>query len=499
MLIKIATKNRGVKMRKIVIIGGGVAGLSAGIYARLAGYDAEIYEKHFVPGGNLTGWQRGEYHIDNCIHWLTGTNENSSLHQMWLDLGVLGDGTGIVQGNSLFTCDRDGLRVCLPPSLPELREGMLRVSPEDKAEINRFCNAVELLMATDNIAGEGCDEGVSIGRVLRGAPSMLRYFGLTTSQLARRFKSTALQSFITGFWGDDFGAFALIFVFATYCGKNGALPEGGSLKTAKRLAERFESLGGRLYLNREAVKVNLEGDCAVSVAFSNGEVASGDYIILTTDTAVTFSKLLDVPMPKKLRKQYDNPKLRRFSAYHAAFSCDLAELPFEGDLIFDVPEEYVDTLGTKQLILREFSHEPSYAPEGKNILQTLTFCFVEDCVDFIRLRNENKEAYNLKKQHLAGILQMLIEEHCPTLKGKLSLIDFWTPASYERFIGSEVGSFMSFAIPESFIPIPLDCAVDGVKNLFIATQWQQSPGGLPVAASQGKATIEKIKKLEKKK
>ena len=82
---------------------------------------------------------------------------------MWLDLGVLGDGTGIVQGNSLFTCDRDGLRVCLPPSLPELREGMLRVSPEDKAEINRFCNAVELLMATDNIAGEGCDEGVSIG------------------------------------------------------------------------------------------------------------------------------------------------------------------------------------------------------------------------------------------------------------------------------------------------------------------------------------------------
>ena len=58
-------------------------------------------------------------------------------------------------------------------------------------------------------------------------------------------------------------------------------------------------------------------------------------------------------MPKKLRKQYDNPKLRRFSAYHAAFSCDLAELPFEGDLIFDVPKEYVDTLGTKQLILRE--------------------------------------------------------------------------------------------------------------------------------------------------
>ena len=32
--------------KKIIIIGGGIAGLSAGIYALKAGYDAEIYEKN---------------------------------------------------------------------------------------------------------------------------------------------------------------------------------------------------------------------------------------------------------------------------------------------------------------------------------------------------------------------------------------------------------------------------------------------------------------------
>lgn len=31
--------------KKIVIVGGGIAGLAAGIYARLAGYEADIYEK----------------------------------------------------------------------------------------------------------------------------------------------------------------------------------------------------------------------------------------------------------------------------------------------------------------------------------------------------------------------------------------------------------------------------------------------------------------------
>ena len=486
-------------MAKIVIIGGGVAGLSAGIYARIAGYEAEIYEKHFVPGGNLTGWQRGEYHIDNCIHWLTGTNKSSSLYQMWIDLGILGDNIGIIQGNSLISCERGGVRVSLPPSLPELRREMLRVSPDDKREIESFCNAVEFVMAADNIAGEDCNEGITPGRTLRGIAPVLRYFGLTTGQLAARFKNPALQCFITGFWGDDFGAFALIYVFATYCGRNGALPEGGSLKSAQRLVERFESLGGRLYLKREAVKVNLEDGSAKSVTFSDGSVAFGDYIVVTTDTAITFGKLLDLPMPRKLQKHYDNPKLRRFSAYHASFACDSAELPFEGDLIFDVPEEYVSTLGTKQLIIREFSHEPSYAPEGKNILQTMTFCFDDDCKEFIRLRREDREAYNAKKEQLTEIIKMLIEEHCPTLRGRLSLIDFWTPASYERFIGSEVGSFMSFAMPENFLPIPIDCSVDGVNNLFIATQWQQSPGGLPVAACQGKAAIERIKKIEAKK
>ena len=483
-------------MAKVLIIGGGVAGLSAGIYAQMAGHSATICEKHIIPGGNLTGWNRGEYHIDNCIHWLTGTNKSSSLYGMWKDLGVLGDNVKIIQGNSLISCERDGKRVSLPPSLTRLKEEMLAISPEDEQEIKSFCNAIELVMAFDNIAGDKCNEGITAGRVMRGIIPALKYFKLTTGQLAKRFKNPALQCFITGFWGQDFGAFALLFVFATYCGLNGGLPEGGSLKAAERMTERFKSLGGKLYLNREAVRVNTDGRRAVSVDFSDGTSETADYIILTTDAAVTFGRLLDKPMPKKLKKLYDDPKMRRFSAYHAAFACDLADLPFEGDLIFDVPKEYINILGTEQIILREFSHEPGYAPKGKNILQTMTFCFDKDCAEFIRLRKEDKAAYKAKKEKLASILQMLIEEHCPVLRGKLSLIDFWTPASYERFIGSEVGSFMSFALPAKFIPICIDSEVSGLDNLFIATQWQQSPGGLPIAAERGRAAVQKINELE---
>ena len=60
-------------MKKVVIIGGGIAGMTAGILLQKAGFTTEIYEKNAVPGGQCTGWKREGYFIDNCIHWLTGT------------------------------------------------------------------------------------------------------------------------------------------------------------------------------------------------------------------------------------------------------------------------------------------------------------------------------------------------------------------------------------------------------------------------------------------
>ena len=42
--------------KKIVIIGGGIAGLSAGIYSAMNGFETEIMEMHNVAGGQCTAW-----------------------------------------------------------------------------------------------------------------------------------------------------------------------------------------------------------------------------------------------------------------------------------------------------------------------------------------------------------------------------------------------------------------------------------------------------------
>lgn len=58
--------------KKLAIIGGGVSGLTAGIYAQMSGMESTVYEQHSIAGGELTGWERQGCHIDNCVHWLVG-------------------------------------------------------------------------------------------------------------------------------------------------------------------------------------------------------------------------------------------------------------------------------------------------------------------------------------------------------------------------------------------------------------------------------------------
>ena len=53
--------------KRVLIVGAGISGLSAGCYARMNGYDVEIHESHDKPGGLCTAWKRGEYAIDGCV------------------------------------------------------------------------------------------------------------------------------------------------------------------------------------------------------------------------------------------------------------------------------------------------------------------------------------------------------------------------------------------------------------------------------------------------
>ncbi len=482
-------------MAHILIIGGGVAGLSAGIYARLAGHQATVCEQHSRPGGNLTGWTRHGYHIDNCIHWLTGTNPATDTYRMWEDLGVLGEGIEIYQGDALYTCERGEQRLSLWRDLDRTEEDMLRVSPRDTRAIRSLIKTVRAVQGFMGIGGREHNAKNSVADLLSASPHLWKHYTRSTGDLAKQFQHPLLRDFLLGLFGEDFSSMAPIAVMAIFCGENGGIPQGGSIGMASRMAERFCALGGELCLSKEAVGTSVKDGRVTSVSFSDGSVREADYVILSGDPVVLYPRLLKRPLPYALRRRYRDPEMKRFSSCHCAFSCACESLPFVGDLILPLSSHDASLIGGSYLILREFSHERDYAPSGENVLQAMIPCDEERARAFLRL-SESRLAYSAKKRQLAAEVERVIRCKFPMLSGKLSLLDTWTPATYRRYTGSEIGSWMSFILPPTKLLRAPRTRAAGFENVFFATQWLSVPGGLPSAAMEGKRAMEDICRLE---
>ena len=482
-------------MASIVIIGGGVSGLSAGIYSSALGHRVTLLEAGATVGGNLTGWQREGYKIDNCIHWLTGTNENSDTYKIWDDLFGISD-MEIVKCDTLYTYSEDDVALSLYRDLEKTEAELLKISPEDKKEILDLTKAVSAMRYIADTDGK--DKAASLKEKALAVKRLAKYSTLTVGDMARRFKSRYIRGFLCSFITEHFAALALITVFSHFAFGNADIPKGGSLEVSERMRERFIASGGKIRVNSEVKRINVECGIASSVTLLSGEVIEADYIVVTADPKTVYGRLLSEKMPTKLSKRYENSTLMRFSSFQCAFAAECERLPFSGDFCFRLPRRDRLRLGVEYITLREFSHERNFTPDGKSLIQTILFLGEDASLEFIRLRAENYDAYLKKKSRLSKIVEGAIIDKFPALKSKIRLLDAWTPATYKRYIRSEIGSYMSFAFGKGFIPTTLNIGSRLAKNIIFATQWQTPPGGLPIAAMRGKAAAEKIAKLEAK-
>ena len=480
-------------MKKVAIIGAGVSGLCAGIYLQKSGFECEIFEKNHFAGGNLTGWQRGNYHIDNCMHWLTGTNEKKDLYKDWCEVGALGENIEIFQAEYLFCSEYEGQSVHFYKDSQKARDEMKKISPEDSEETDRFFDMVDL--NADIIINGG-----SIIKKIKQFDGILNYGPLSLNALGERFKHPLLRRCFCDYIGGEFSSLGLILAYATFVSGNGGIPKGGSLEMAKRIESKFLSLGGKIRLGCSVEKLFLTENKASCVILENGEEIICDYVVIACDPVVTFSKFLPISsMPSSLAKYYKNKKaFPIFSAFQVAFKVKCEGVPFKTCTIFESRPFFINDYEVSRFVLREYSYE-QYAPEGENIFQTMIFQAEDNCRWWLDLYENNKEVYNFQKQEAAKAILERIEERYPNIKNKIEILDIWTPATYKRYFSSNLGSFMSFALTGKGVPMPIQNTPKGYKNIVFASQWQKAPGGLPIALMSAKKACKKIVSMEKAK
>jgi len=465
--------------KQVVIVGAGVAGLSAGIFCARAGLDCAIYEGHTTVGGNLTGWVRNGHTIDNCIHWLTGTREGNELNSLWKEVGVLDDRTSVHRRPYFYESEWQGERLGLSGCPYETANRMTTLSPCDEREIDRFIRTV---LALEPIVAGGTWNEKS--EILARIPDLIYYKRMTLAELASKFHHPLLRLCMTDYLSGEFSALALLCAYAAYASGNGSLPVGGSLSAAERMERTCRAAGCEIHTGTRVQKITVKNGRATGILLENGKKILADYVIAACDPSITFTRLLPHDLfPARLEKRINDPRAPIFSAVQIAFSCDKEALPAFGTRIIEAPE--VGGVNNGRLPLREYSDEEGFAPDGKTVLQAYLFQKEKDANEWIRL-SRDPARYRARKDALAELVTQQILAAFPSLSGHMTVLDIWTPATYHRYFGARAGAFLSNAMTPTASLITHSTHIPHLRGFSLATQWLSSPGGLPTAVKAGK-------------
>jgi len=483
---------------KVVIVGGGIAGLSAGIYALRAGFDAAIYEKNAVPGGECMGWNRKGYHIDNCIHWLTGTDPETGLWQVWKTVGAIDENTEYAETDRFYTCRYEGREATLWHDLDRTQEELISIAPEDEDEIRRFIQYVRYAEDCDIPSIKPLDmmsirDYIEMGKSMANMPKVMKEYGrINCYELSQRFKSPIIRRLMLDYIPGEYTAYSLLVSYATMTSGNGKIPMKGSLAMTLRMVDKFNELGGELYTSAPVSEIIIESGLARGIRLEDGTVVKADHVISACDTAFLFGKLIDRKyMPSLLAKAYEKRSSYPVtSGFQAAYAID-ADFSAKDTTFFDCEPFTVGRREVGRISIKNYSYDKNFAPEGRTVLQANV---LQSDEDYAYWESLSSEEYAEKKREYTDELTARIVREFPELEGRIELLDSWTPLTYNRYCNAYHGAYMGFVTMTDSKQVRFKGTVRGVRNLFIAGQWVMNPGGLPIAVISGKFAVQRILK-----
>jgi len=276
----------------------------------------------------------------------------------------------------------------------------------------------------------------------------------------------------------------MAFTIATLASGDGGYPEGGSLAMANRMARNFEKLGGTILYGKKISKVSVQNGIACGVIL-DGELKPADAVIVTQDTLVAVDTLFDPPIQEPwAQKMHEKTKPMLNTFIGIGVEADLSDVP---ESLAFFPDEPIVCGGEplSPIGINNYSGYKGYAPEG---CTALTSILAGDTYDFWKSSKENG-SYEAEKQKLAEVFIQMLSKKYPQTAGKIGVWDVATPLTYERYLGSYKGSWMSVmekgSKMESYPSKP-----ESIKNVYFGGQRLMSPGGLPVAAETGRKAVQ---------
>jgi phytoene dehydrogenase-like protein len=466
------------KTKKATIIGGGIAGLCAGIYLRKNGFETEILEMHSMAGGLATAWKRSGYTFENCIHWFVGSKDGEDLNSTWKE--VFDVGKLQFHNDPVYqVIEKSGSRLTIYRNIDRLEQELLAKAPEDALEIRQFTKLVRKLSSMKLPGGDHF-----VGRLfsyLRATPYLWRarkYSKLTIGEYAQRFSNRLLQRFFaSGF--KELSLLAIAFSLAWMSKGNAGYPIGGSLALISLIEDQYKKLGGSLRFDAKVERVIVENGHAIGVILEGGESLMSDVVVSAADGHATIFHFLQGRfLSEKIEKVFETYK--PFPSYIQVswgIDCDFGDKPGFVAICLDRPILIDPKTNADTLSFRIFNFDPTFAPQGK----TAVVCFIPTYNHeyWTSLREASKSRYAAEKERVAGMVLETFEEKFTAAKGKIEVVDVATPATVIRYTGNWRGSMEGWLYTPSTGIKQLPLTLPNLRSFYMIGQWVSPGGGLP--------------------
>lgn len=477
----------GMSEPNLIIVGGGLAGLAAGCYARASGYKTTIVEHNLALGGVCTAWPRGPYLVDGCIHWLTG----GAFARLYEELGI-------VPRVPLRTIERwvtwrdvrDGGSVSVTRDIARLGRDLKSIAPRDAAEIDR------LVEGADRVADlqPAIDHPTEITSArdqlralweMRGAVGALAHFRKPVGVWAReQLRSEPLRRFFMRTMPGDAPALMLLMVYGYL--KRGWLsrPVGGTAAFRDALVAEYERRGGEAILHATVDEILVDGNRARGVRLDDGRMLAADAVISTSSMPETVLRLLGGRYDAESTRE----RMNRWKMFQpivlASFGVDVPLTDLPAMLILDGVEPFV-VGGTPNdhLHVRVCNDDPAFAPRGHSVVQALLgtdYTWWATC----------GTSYQSAKDEIAKVALGQLERAAPGLRARVRMTDVATPLTYWRQTRSWRGAYEGWMPNASSMFGHVSKKLAGLDGFYMAGQWVEPGGGVPTAVMSGRQAVQ---------
>ncbi len=488
--------------RSIIIIGAGVAGLSAGCYAQMNGYKSIIFEAHSQPGGLCSTWRRDGYTFDGCIHWMMGTDPVHSFYPMWKELGVI-QGQNFHNPDEFMRLNIEGKELIVPADLGAFRKELHKMAPEDGDLIEEFCGDLNTLSKYDLFIDKAPETSNIIDRIRKFrddvpyASILEKYHNISIADFANNFKDPWMkEAFKHMFYNiPQMSMISLMHVLAAVNNQAAGFPLGGSLEMSRSMEKRYKALGGDIQYGKKVFRVNVENNRAIGVELEDGTKVVAEHVISAADGHQTLYDLLDGKhMDQNLSQYYDEqPVFNSRIQISMGVAADLSHLP---ESVFFKLSKPIDVSGEKYeyMFFRNYSFDKSMAADGHT---AVSVAFKASYRHWEELSRE-KLRYDQAREEISKKAITALDRMVDGIAPAIEVTDVATPVTLKNYTNSWQGSWQGWLDVAYKSKMKITKTLPGLSNFYMAGQWTEPMGGVPFAAMTGRHAMQLICKADGK-